>query len=307
MWWCYLEKTATAKSLKSDQATNDRKKQINRFFITRPAYLSVELNAHNLLYLVLLVKQKRLPKQALNNIHLFNSQACESLFRDARSLTGTFSTKVNFSVKNFLRRSQKLSILNGLKYSQSENGLSFPVHHKHKREQSSTSTSPLDEIDTLDIERLISNAYDQAIDIIEHSKMFSTLNQHNLNNLVDMSAYIFNILKKNSKLIDYSLPTETNTMDEFGLDEENDDDDINDTQDQPIDEDLLDCVGESDTDDDDILDSTKSDFNGIRIVDHINPTLRHSYFKIKINGNIKYLHNRGGTGSKMVYRSGPAG
>jgi len=99
---------ATAKSLKSNQATSERKKQINRFFITRPAYLSVELNAHNLLYLVLLVKQKHLPKQALNNIHLFNSQACESLFRDARSLTGTFSTKVNFSVKNFLRRSQKI-------------------------------------------------------------------------------------------------------------------------------------------------------------------------------------------------------
>jgi len=180
-----------------------------------------------------------------------------------------------------------------LKHSQSENRLSFPVHHKHKREHSSTSTYPLDEIDALDIERLISNAYDQAIHMIKHSKMFSTLNQHNLNNLADISAYIFNILKKNSKLIDYSSPTATNTMDEFGLDEENDDnDEINDAQDQPIDEDSLDCGVESDTDDDDILDSTKSDFNGIRIVDRINLTLRHSYFKIKINGKIKYLHKQ---------------
>ena len=290
MWWCYLEKMATTKSLKSNQATTERKKQINRFFITRPAYLSVELNAHNLLYLVLLVKQKHLPKQALENIPIFNSQACESLFRDARSLTGTFSTKVNFSVKNLLRRSQKLSILNGLKHSQSENRLSFPVHHKHKSEHSVTSTNSLDEIDTLDIERLISNAYDQAIHIFEHSRIFSTLEEHNLNNLVDISAYISNILKKNSKLIDYSFPTETDTMDEFGLDEENDDnDETTDAQDQPIDEELLDCAVESETDDEDILDSTKSDFNGIRIVDHINPTLRHSYFKIKINGNIKYI------------------
>ena len=82
-------------------------------------------------------------------------------------------------------------------------------------------------------------------------------------------------------------------MDEFGLDEENDDNDETiDAQDQPIDEEILDCVVEPETDDEDILDSTKSDFNGIRIVDHINPTLRHSYFKIKINGNIKYLHKQ---------------
>ena len=102
MWWCYLEKIATTKSLKSNQATTERRKQINRFFITGPAYLSVELNAHNLLYLVLLAKEKHLPKQPLNNMPFFNSQTCESLFRNARSLTATFSTKVNFSVKKCL-------------------------------------------------------------------------------------------------------------------------------------------------------------------------------------------------------------
>ena len=59
-----------------------------------------------------------------------------------------------------------------------------------------------------------------------------------------------NILKRNSKLIDYSLPTETDTMDEFGLDEENDDNDETiDAQDQPIDEEISDCVVEPETDD----------------------------------------------------------
>ena len=195
--------------------------------------------------------------------------------------------------KNFPSTFTKISILNGLKHSQSENRLSFPVHHKHKNEHSFTSTNPLYEIDTLEIERLISNPYDQAVRIIEHSRIFTTLEQHNLNYLVDISAYISNILKRNSKLIDYSFPTETDTMDEFGLDEENDDNDETiDAQDQPIDEEISDCVVEPETDDEDILDSTKSDFNGIRIVDHINPTLRHSYFKIKINGNVKYLHKQ---------------
>ncbi len=125
LWWCWLHKTSKLSKTTSEKNT------INKSFITRPAYISAELNAHNLLYLVLLVKQQHLPKQVIFNIHLFNSQTCESLFRDARAFSNTFSTTVNFTVKNFIRRSQKLSILNQFKYNQSEKDLSFPVHHKH--------------------------------------------------------------------------------------------------------------------------------------------------------------------------------
>ncbi len=148
------------------------------------------------MYLVLLVKQKHLPKQALINAHLFNSQACESIFRDARSLSGTFSTRINFTVKNFIRRSRKLSILNQMKYNQAEKDLSFPVHHKHKRERILSSSYQLDEIDLLDVEQLISTAYDHARRIVKHSKMLDTLNQCNINSLNDLSAYVFNTFKK---------------------------------------------------------------------------------------------------------------
>ena len=37
----------------------------------------------------------------------------------------------------------------------------------------------------------------------------------------------------------------------------------------------------------DTLSSTKSDFHEIRIVDNVNPDFRQSYFKVKINENIK--------------------
>ena len=293
LWWCYLHTVSTFKSSKGGKITIERKKEINKCFITRPAFLSIELNAQNLMYLVLLVKQKRLPEQALNNIHLFNSQACESLFRDARALTGTFSTKVNFTVKNFLKRSQKLSILTQLKYNQFENSLSFPIHHKHKSGYSSTATYPLDGIDTLDIEMLISNAYDQAIELVKHSKMFDTLNEYNINNLNDISKCIYEILNKNSRMINYSSPTPNEPVDEFGLDEENDDnDDINFTQNQPMNESLCEWPDDYVSDDEDILNSTKSDFEGIRIVDTINPALRQSYFKIKLNGKTKFLHKQ---------------
>ena len=46
------------------------------------------------------------------------------------------------------------------------------------------------------------------------------------------------------------------------------------------------------SDDEDILNTKKSDFNGIRLVDHINRTLRQSYFEVKIDGNIKYIHKQ---------------
>ncbi|CAF4549539.1 unnamed protein product [Rotaria socialis] len=204
------------------------------------------------------IKQQDLSKQTLINIHLFNSQPCESLFRDARSLSSTFSTLANFAVKDFIGRSQKISILNQLKHNQSEKDLSVPIPHKYKREYSLISSHRLDEIDTLDIEQVILNV----------------------------------ILNKNSRMINYSFPTENNTAEEFGLYEENDDNDVvNYAAGQPIDEILFDFQQDVVSSDDyDILNSTKSDFNGINIVDKINPALTQSYFKTKINGNIKYLH-----------------
>ncbi|CAF3799462.1 unnamed protein product [Rotaria magnacalcarata] len=278
LWWTWLEKTSTRNSSKTGQITGDRKNEINKFFITRPAYISVELNAHNLLYLVLLVKQQDLPKQTLLNIHLFSSQPCESLFRDARSLSSAFSTNINFTVKNFIGRAQKLSILNQMKYNQSKKDLRFPINHKQKHQHSSTSIDQLNEIDNQ----------------IGYTTICDTLNQFNINGLNDVSQYVFDILKKNSRLINYSFRTENDIAEEFGLDEENDDNDVDTyAPDQPIDEFLFDCQNDTMSDDEeDILNTLKSNFNGIRILDNINPELKRSYFKVKMNESIKYVHKQ---------------
>ena len=45
-------------------------------------------------------------------------------------------------------------------------------------------------------------------------------------------------------------------------------------------------------DDQNVLRCTKSSFHGIKIFDHINPNQMHPYFKVKINGKIKYLHKQ---------------
>ncbi|CAF4471863.1 unnamed protein product [Rotaria socialis] len=86
-----------------------------------------------------------------------------------------------------------------------KNDLSFPIHHKRKHESSLPSSHQLDDIDTLDIQKLISNAYDQALRLVKHSKILDKLNEHKINCLNDLK---------------------NNTSEEFGLDEENDDNDV---------------------------------------------------------------------------------
>ncbi|CAM4912299.1 unnamed protein product [Rotaria socialis] len=151
IWWSWLKKESSSSSSKRTTAC-EQQNHINKYFITKPAYLSVEPNAHNMLYMVLLVKQHSLPKQALINIHLFNSQ---------------------------------------------------------------------------------------------------------------------------------------------GYDKNDDDNVLNDEQNQLDDEALLDFENDDDVvDEEDVLTSTKSEFNGIRVFDDIDPNLKQSYFKIKLNDKIKYLHKQ---------------
>ena len=82
-------------------------------FITRPAFWCIEINAHTLLYIVLLVIDGKPPIEALNT-YLFTSQPCENMFCIARSLSGPYSSVKNFSVKSFLQRCEKISIINSL-------------------------------------------------------------------------------------------------------------------------------------------------------------------------------------------------
>ena len=256
--------------------------------------MSVELNAHNLLYMVCLVKQQHLPKQALANIHLFNSQSCESLFRDARSFSSTFSTMVNFTVRNFIRRSQKLSVLNELKHNQLQENLCFPIHHKHKRENLVKLSHQPDDIDISDIEQLISEAYDQAMDMVKHSTLVNEFIRCNISSFDDLSKFTLDEMNKRSRMTNLSSQTSNGLTEEPESDEHDDDDDsIGDQRlDRTTDEDSSDPENDDSSDDEAVLTSQKSNFDEIKIRDHINPSLAHSYFKIKLNDKVKYLHKQ---------------
>jgi hypothetical protein len=242
--------------------------------------LSVELNAHNLLYIVCLVKQQHLPKQTLTNIHLFNSQSCESIFRDARSLTGTFSTMVNFSVRGFTRRSQKLSILNELKHNRLEENLRFPVHHEHKRENLVKLSHQPDDMDISDIEQTISEAYEQAIDMIKHSTVLNELSQCTINSFNDLSQFTFDEMNRRSRMTNLSSQTLNDLTEESESGEDDDDDSIEDHTLVPTNDD--DSPGnqtDDSSDEEAVLNSTKSTFDGIKIRDQINPSLEHPYLR----------------------------
>ena len=127
-WYVWIDRTYSS-------SKNDK------FFITRPCYLSVEINAHTLVYLALLVIQG-LAKEAVLRIYDFNSQTCENTFRIARSMSGTFSSVTNFSVYQFLQRAEKLSLLQSIRCDTNTQGLSgahlsFPRHHKQQGNLSS--------------------------------------------------------------------------------------------------------------------------------------------------------------------------
>ncbi|CAF5011343.1 unnamed protein product, partial [Rotaria magnacalcarata] len=175
--------------------------------IVETAYLSVEINAHNLLYLISLVKQKQLPPQALH-IHIFNSQACESIFRNTRALSGIYSTIVNFTVHDFLRRAQRLSLLNEIKCKQLQNGsvdnLVFPIHYKHRVERQSSFTHSQREIDEIDIEQVITDAYHQALDMLEGIDILNLLEKNDVLELKPLSEYLFRQLNFDSKKHNYS-------------------------------------------------------------------------------------------------------
>lgn len=92
-------------------------------FISLNSYYCIELNAHALIQLINtpdLIPELFVP-------WLYSSQPCEQLFRATRSLTSTFNTVVNFSVKELLNRVKRIEILNTI-----SNELSQPDNTKGK-------------------------------------------------------------------------------------------------------------------------------------------------------------------------------
>jgi hypothetical protein len=140
-------------------------------FISIPSLFSLGLNAHSLTYLVILVVEQTITEDALN-ITLFNSQICEGTFHLARSMSGSCSSVVNFSVNEFLQRVETLAVLQRIKTSSdsNRNNIIFPKHHKQKQSQPTrpaNSTSTITRTITKEpLEETVFSVYLQASQIL---------------------------------------------------------------------------------------------------------------------------------------------
>lgn len=272
------------------------------FFITPTAYFCIELNAHHLTYLTLLVAETLLPSEALN-VSIFNSQACENFFRLARSISGTFSTTVNFSVQQFLNREEKISMLNSIKTQSNSSFPStkfkFPNHHKMQQDHKRQSMQP-EKVNQQQIEEQVNRAYKDAISLLLPLGIKNVLEKSNIVNINQLSQHIYADLNKSTKKANFFIPrTIDECKNESDSDSDSDENVISEDQDDPSNElyswNDEDENAEYEIEEDNLIGLLPQTTNirlkpmkGVR--DEINPDLQDSYFLVNIHGKRKYLH-----------------
>lgn len=121
-----LDKLAIELTKNFDERPQLPAKEIQQYFLTLQAVYSIELNAHCLVYLVLLVLEGKLPEETLS-IERFNSQSAEAIFRTARSFSSSCSSGVNFTVLQFLNNIDKLSLFQKIKSRQEQNQIFMKI------------------------------------------------------------------------------------------------------------------------------------------------------------------------------------
>jgi hypothetical protein len=256
-----------------------------QFFLTSPAVFSIELNAHTLTYLALLVIQQDLPKEVLN-IDRFNFQTCESTFRAARSMSSPFSTIVNFTVSQFFDRATKLSALNSIKSSNAQQlapTLRFPQHHKHARSSRASTASEIPSFSAGEIENIVRRAFNDATNLLEGVGIVDCLRKKKLSSFSAVNSFVQSYFQRNST---HDMMSQYDEEDDW-VDEALDAVEIENADSGQFDEEEgieeIHIAGS---------DLAVPGFSRMRVYERIRSQLKNSDFKIRINGTIKYLHKQ---------------
>ena len=132
---------------------------LKEHFITDNAYTCIELNTHMVLNLIINVMRGQFPPAALR-IWLTGSQGCEQMFRLLRSMTPTFSTMINFTIRAMMDRIHKINFLSSMECN---DVIEFPRAKRRllhlNEETESTFTLPSLE----DITHIVKRAKEKAI------------------------------------------------------------------------------------------------------------------------------------------------
>jgi hypothetical protein len=125
-------------------------------FVTRNVYVSVELNAHSMILLLLKLKDE----QELFLTKHFSSQPCEAFFRLLRSMTTTESTKINFSTLDVLYRINRVNLQNKI-ISTHQHLYNFPRYLKKNNFE--TNIKDLPKISMDEIRVIVQEAEQEAL------------------------------------------------------------------------------------------------------------------------------------------------
>lgn len=119
---------------------------LKNHFLTANCYSCLELNAHSMILLILFLKEIDKPHLFLPK--MFSSQACESFFRQIRSVSTVYSTVTNCTTKEFLERIQKIQVSNNITVSASQ--FEFP-RSSHSNNSSDNSFALPGEVEIIEI------------------------------------------------------------------------------------------------------------------------------------------------------------
>jgi len=154
-----------------------KKYKLETNYITLNSYICIELNAHALILLLMLLRDKSKSTEIdyLFCPWLLGSQPCEKVFRAARSMTPTFSTMVNFNILGLLRRLHKLQIQIEIESQSSSTGIIFP--NNTNKGGSRENQHSVKAITNEDIEGAVKSALHKAKNSIEDLGMKDLLVQ----------------------------------------------------------------------------------------------------------------------------------
>lgn len=153
------------KSKKSEQKKPKKYYTLKENFISSNSYTCIELNAHALVKQVLVedkacdnLVQKPIPckKPKFFSSSLFDSQVCESVFRQVRSFTSTFCTVVNFTILEIINRVRKIQLQNEI-MTTSEGKIKFPRFEKKTDEIEKNIVNDRQAFNGLNREEIITN------------------------------------------------------------------------------------------------------------------------------------------------------
>ncbi|CAF3908791.1 unnamed protein product, partial [Adineta steineri] len=168
----------------------------------------------------------------LSNIRiLVFSTDCDAKL--TRSMSGTFSSNVNFTVDQFLRRAGKLCVLQDIErqheYDESGCSLEFPKHHKRRyKKDASPNNHSQDVGDNLThdtIQNAIFRAFDDAYKMLSALDIDKTLKKSHKSTLNEISTFVRVQIERKSHTTDYSENWDEYSDEEFDSEQVNTSDD----------------------------------------------------------------------------------